>query len=131
MKKIKDALLSGCLCVCAVPANAGGSVSLDDVLEAIKDVPALVGEIRAELAKSDLQPGDVICSGDRHGNRWTYLGGARAAPYECEIGKRELIVEAERTYFDGRGKSLGSYDKANPKQARHFKETNFSWKWSP
>ncbi|MFZ2159636.1 MAG: hypothetical protein WAV72_26425 [Bradyrhizobium sp.] len=115
----------------AAPAFAGGSLGLDEVLKAVATAPKLVAEIQAELGKNNLGPGDVVCGGARHGNHWKYLGGGRAAPYECEIGKRTLEIEADRTYFDARGKSLGDLEKADPQRARTFREDNFRWSWTP
>jgi len=113
------------------PASAGGSLGLDDVLEAVKTVPKLVAEIRAELDKANVKVTDVTCVGSRHGNHWTQLGGARAAPYECEIGPRALKIEADRVYFDGRGKPLGDLKKVSSKRAKTFREDNFHWTWTP
>ncbi len=116
--------------IAAAPAQAGGSLGLDEVLVAVSKSPNLVAEIQAELDKNNLKAPDVICSGARHGNQWTYLGGGRAAPYDCDIGKRSITIEADRTYFDPRGKSLGNLDKADPKRAKTFREDNFRWKWT-
>ena len=116
--------------VFTAPTRAGGSLGLDEVLTAVAKAPKLVAEIRAELGKNSLKAADVICGGARHGNHWKYLGGGRAAPYECEIGKRSITIEADITYFDPRGKSLGNLDKADPKRAKTFKENNFRWSWA-
>jgi hypothetical protein len=118
------------LSLVATAARAGGSIPLTEVLDATRDSPALAREINDELAKSRLNAADVICSADRHGNQWRYLGGSRASPYECTIGERDLTIESSRTYFDGSGKSLGGLDKADPRRARKFIETNFRWEWS-
>jgi hypothetical protein len=113
------------------PASADGTLGLDEVLVAVNTAPRLVAEIQAELGKNNLRTGDVTCLGARHGNHWTYLGGGRAAPYQCEIGKRSLRIEADRVYFDARGKLLGDLDKAQPKRAKTFRESNFRWTWTP
>ena len=113
-----------------VPAQAGGSLGLDEVLVAVSKSPNLVAEIQAELGKNNLKAENVICSGARHGNQWTYLGGGRAAPYDCDIGKRSITIEADRVYFDAHGKSLGDVDKADPKRAKTFREDNFRWTWN-
>ena len=42
----------------------------------------------------------------------------------------ELEIEADRIYFDARGKSLGDLEKADPKRARTFRESNFKWTWT-
>jgi hypothetical protein len=116
--------------IAAAPAHAGGSLGLDEVLVAVSKSPNLVAEIQTELNKNNLKAPDVICSGARHGNQWTYLGGGRAAPYDCDIGKRSITIEADRVYFDARGKSLGDVDKADPKRAKTFREDNFRWTWN-
>ena len=119
--------LAGLIALAATPAWAGGSLGLDEVLKAVEKAPKLVAEIQLELGKNKLKPEDVTCIGARHGNHWTYLGGGRAAPYECEIGVRSLQIEADRVYFDSRGRLLGDLDKADPKRARTFREDNFRW----
>ncbi|KAB2912138.1 MAG: hypothetical protein F9K29_20440 [Hyphomicrobiaceae bacterium] len=123
------ALLSG------LPAHAEGSLGLDEVLEAVKSDPRLVAEIEAELKTVGLKAADVVCIGARHGNHWKHLGGGRAAPYECEIGKREIRIEADRIYFDDRGKPLGNLEQvANKRQfsrAVTFRESHFRWTWKP
>lgn len=113
------------------PARAEGTLGLDEVLVAVDRSPKLVQEIMAELVKNRLKPADVSCLGARHGNQWKYLGGGRAAPYSCDIGQRALSIEADRVYFDPNGKSLGNLDKADPKRAKTFQESNFRWTWTP
>ena len=111
-------------------AGAGGSLPLEEVLTAVAKAPKLVAEIQAELDKNSLKAAGVICGGARHGNIWKYLGGGRAAPYECEIGKRSITIEADRLYFDAKGKPLGNFEKADTKRAKTFKEDNFRWSWA-
>ena len=113
------------------PARAEGSLGLDEVITAVAKSPNLVAEIQAELAKNNLKAESVTCIAARHGNHWTYLGGGRAAPYECEIGKRAIKIDADRVYFDERGRLLGDLDKADPKHAKTFREDNFRWTWTP
>jgi len=117
--------------VFTAPACAGGSLPLEDVLTAVAKAPKLAAEIQAELDKNNLKVTDVICGAARYGNHWKYLGGGRSAPYECEIGKRSVTIEADQVYFDPKGKSLGNLDKADPKRAKTFKEDNFRWNWTP
>jgi len=114
-----------------VPARADGTLGLDEVIAAVAKAPKLVTEIEAELGNNNLKAEGVTCMGARHGNHWTYLGGGRAAPYQCEIGHRTLKIEADRVYFDRRGKPLGDLDEASPKRAKTFQESNFRWSWAP
>jgi hypothetical protein len=80
------------------PARADGTLGLDEVLTAVAKAPKLVVEIRAELDKDNLKAENVTCLGARHGNQWKYLGGGRAAPYRCDIGKRSIVIEADRLF---------------------------------
>jgi len=112
-------------------ARADGTLGLGEVLFAVDKAPKLVEEINAELSKNSLKSANVTCLGARHGNHWTYLGGARAAPYRCTIGPHVLRIEADRVYFGARGKLLGDLDHSSPKQAKTFQEDNFRWTWTP
>src|SRR4029078_245046 len=118
------------LIVLAAPAWAEGTLGLGEVVVAGVKAPKLVAEIQAELDRNGLKAADVTCIAARHGNHWKYLGGARAAPYNGEIGKRSIKIEPARVYFDARGKSLRDPDKADPKRAKTFKEDNFRWSWN-
>ena len=124
-------LLAAMMALGAIPAWAEGTLGLDEVLAAVGKAPKLVLEIQAELGNNNLKAENVSCLGARHGNQWKYLGGGRAAPYQCDIGRRSLNIEADRVYFDPRGKLLGDLDKADPKRAKTFQESNFRWIWTP
>jgi len=123
--------LVGALLALSTPAWAPGSLGLDEVLVAVKSQPQLVAEIARALKKEGLKAKAVICVGARHGNQWTYLGGSRAAPYTCTIGKRELTIEADRAYFDAQGRNLGDVEHASFSKAKTFRESNFRWSWKP
>ena len=110
-------------------AQGGGSLGLEDVLDAIQADPKLVAEIQNELKANGLKADSIVCTGFRHDNRWPQLSGARAAPYECDIGKRQIVIEADRMYFDIAKQPLGAMKTANPKRADSFKESNFRWTW--
>ena len=123
--------LVGLITISTASVQAEGTLGLSEVVIAVDKVPKLVSEINAELGKAQLKAEDVTCIGARHGNHWTFLGGARAAPYECRIGQRTLMIAAERIYLDARGGALGDLDTADPKQASSFRESNFRWTWTP
>lgn len=123
--------LAAAMALGAVPASAEGTLGLDEVLVAVGKAPKLVAEIQAELGNNNLKAENLTCIGARHGNHWKYLGGGRAAPYQCDIGRRSLNIEADRVYFDPRGKLLGDVDNADPKRAKTFQESNFRWTWTP
>jgi hypothetical protein len=122
--------LAGFVTLAAACAWADGTLGLDEVLTAVAKAPKLVAEIRAELDSINLKPGQVTCIGARHGNHWKYLGGSRAAPYQCKIGRRSLKIEADRVYFDARGKLVGDLE-SNVERAKSFRENNFRWSWTP
>jgi hypothetical protein len=130
-RRVGGLTLAAFIALAAAPAWAEGSLGLDEVMVAVDKSPNLVAEIQAELGRNNLKAVDLSCVGARHGNQWTYLGGGRAAPYDCDIGKRSLHIEADRIYFDASGKSLGDLEKASPKRAKTFVESNFRWTWTP
>jgi hypothetical protein len=117
------------------PASSEGSLGLGEVLEAVKTEPQLVSQIEVELRRRDLKVAGMVCIAAQHGNQWKLLGGGRAAPYECRIGDRTLRIDAERTYFDAQGHKLGQFGQAPEtwllNRAKHFRERNFRWTWSP
>jgi hypothetical protein len=115
--------------ICDTPVWADGSMGLGEVILTVRAAPKLVAEITDELTKNGLVAENVFCLGARHGRHWKYLGGIRAAPYYCKIGNRELSIEADRIYFDMRGRTIGNLDRASPEKAKIFRESNFHWKW--
>jgi len=124
-------VLAGSIAITATPARGDGTLELSEVLVAVEQAPRLVAEINTELGKVHQKPEEVTCIGALHGNHWTYLGGARSAPYECTIGRRTVKIEADRIYFDPSANVLGGLDKTDPKQAETFRESNFRWTWEP
>lgn len=126
--------LAALLLLWAAPARAEGSLALVEVLQAVRSNAKLATEIEVQVKKANLKVGDVTCIGGRHGNQWRHLGGGRAAPYECEIGDKQLKIEATRIYFDRRGKPLGELGKAPDRvlfeKAVSFREIDFRWQWS-
>jgi len=130
------AAIIGSLCVCRTgPAGAAGSLGLDEVLQAVRSEPKLVSEIEVELRKRDLKVPEIVCIAARHGNQWRFLGGGRAAPYECTIGDRTVTIEAERIYYDINGRKLGQLGQVPDKllfdRAKSFREIKFRWTWRP
>lgn len=111
------------------PGLAGGSVPLTEVLDVAKPYPNLVLQVRLQLVRANLKREQVTCSGRRFGNQWTKLGGARLAPYECQIGKQKLIVEAAQSYADVNGRKLKIADKDIMLKAATVKESSLKWKW--
>ena len=110
-------------------AQGGGSLGLDEVLDAVKSDPKLTAELQDEVKRNGLKADGLVCTGFRHGNQWTELSGTRAAPYECDIGDRRIVIQADRMYFDMAKRPLGDVKKASPKRADSFKELNFRWTW--
>jgi len=72
-----------------------------------QDTPDLLRQIDVELRRSYLKEGDVTCVASLLGDQWKSMSGGQCAPYQCRFGDRTLRIEAERTYFDARGKAPG------------------------
>jgi hypothetical protein len=113
-----------------VPARADGTLGLGEVLAAVHSPWQLAAEIKRELDTAGLAASQVVCLGARHGSHWTFLGGARAAPYRCRFGGRELTIEADRTYLDAAGRSIRDLDAAVREKATAFRESNVRWEWT-
>ena len=126
-------LIGAALTLWAGMARAEGSVGLGEILTAVRSAPRLVHEIEVELRRTDRKVGEVVCVAARHGNQWKFLGGGRAAPYECRIGDRTLKVDADRVYFDINGKRLGQLGSVSDNvlftRAKSFRESNIRWTW--
>jgi hypothetical protein len=113
----------------STPAHAPGSITLDEVMEQLKDNQKLIAAITAELKAQGLKAETVICVGARFGGNWTNLGGARAVPYDCEVGKRKLKIEGQIHLYDSAGKELNMDDPGAPEQAASYKQTDLTWAW--
>jgi hypothetical protein len=88
-------------------AQAGGSLSFEDVMAAVAGTPVaaeLEAIVKAENAKAD----ELICTGVRLGNQWTELGGARVMPFECPIGNRTVTIDGVVQFLDAKGKVIAT-----------------------
>jgi hypothetical protein len=82
---------AGLIALAIAPARADGTLGLGEVIAAVAKAPKLVTEIQGELGRSNLKAEGVTCMGARHGNHWTYLGGA-------------LSMRDRRPHADDRGR---------------------------
>ena len=110
------------------------SVPLSQIVKVGRDTPDLLRQIDVELRRNDLKEGNVSCVAAPLGGPSKPLGGGGGAPYQCQFGDRMLRIEADRTFFDGRGKRLGQTGEAPetmPERAKSFRENNLRWFWAP
>jgi hypothetical protein len=110
-------------------AWAPGSITLDEVIEQLQDQEKLTAEIFAELKAQNLKAEEVICVGSRFGGQWRNLGGARAVPYDCEIGKKKLAIEGTVHIYDDGGKELDMNEDASFEHAAEYRQADIAWKW--
>lgn len=113
----------------ATAAWAPGSITLDEVLDQLKDNEKLVGEINAELKAQNLSAENIICVGARFGGHWVELGGARSIPYECEIGKKRLNIDGTLRLYDQQGAEIDMSDEKAPDRAFDYKQSDLTWTW--
>jgi hypothetical protein len=118
-----------CIVIGSSAAWAPGSTTLDDVIEQLQEEQKLTAEILAELKTQNLKAEEVICVGSRFGGQWRNLGGARAVPYECEIGKKKLAIEGTVHIYDDAGKELDMNEDASFEQAAEYRQADITWKW--
>lgn len=119
----------GLIVIGSSAAWAPGSTTLDDVIEQLQDEQKLVAEILAELKTQNLKAEEVICVGSRFGGQWRNLGGARAVPYECEIGKKKLAIAGRVHIYDDAGKELDMNEDASFEHAAEYRQADITWKW--
>ena len=99
-------------------------------MDQLKDNEKLIAEIDAELQGSELKAESVICGGARFGGHWTELGGARAVPYECEIGTRKLNIDGTLHLYDANGAEIDMNDEKAPERAFDYKRRTSSGRGS-
>lgn len=136
----RRAAKSGCIAVIfaaafivlvgAVPAIAGGSVALDEIMPILARSSKLEEEVKAELLAQNQSSADVSCSAVRLGRQWDGLGGARVGPYECDFRTRRLTVKTRATFFDINGISISGSDAALAKRAKNIVESEPVWEWT-
>lgn len=117
------------LAIGATSAWAPGTISLEDVMDQLKEQTKLTGEIAAELKAQGLKAESIICVGSRFGGHWTELGGARSVPYECDIGKKKLKIDGTVHLYDERGNEIDMNDEKAPERAFDYKQTDLTWTW--
>ena len=110
-------------------AQGGGTASLEDVIEQLQDNQTLISEILAELRTQNLRAEDVGCIGYRLSGQWRNLGGARAVPYECEVGKRKLNIEGTVHVYDDNGTELDRNDEKSFERGTEIRQADITWKW--
>jgi len=108
----------------------GGTLFLDDIAPLIKKSPQLHGEVAAALAKLNRKAEDIVCSGMRFPGTWKELGGARVAPYSCEIGDQSLEIRARVRVTRGKGKVYETITPDAMKNADTVNEDNPTWTWA-
>ena len=113
----------------ATGAQAEGSLPLTDVMSRLKSYPNLVMQVRLQLVRAGKKRDEVTCIGQRFGSHWVKLGGARALPYECPIGKRTLLIKGTLVYEDASGRRLKDNDPDLPRKAARVRETRVTWTW--
>jgi len=123
-------LLIAAAALLALPAaHAGGSITLAEVIEQLSDDNKLMNAIFDELYAQKIRAEDVICTGARFGGHWRMLGGGRAVPFECQIGKRKLTIEGTVHLFDDEGKELSIDDDGAPDRAVEYNQRDLKWSW--
>ncbi|MCZ7595488.1 MAG: hypothetical protein M5U16_11740 [Hyphomicrobium sp.] len=110
-------------------ADGGGSITLEEVIDQLQDNQALVNEVLAELKVQKLKAEELNCVGFRFGGYWLNLGGARAVPYECEIGNKKLNIDGTVHVYDDDGTELDRTDKKSFERATEYRQADITWRW--
>lgn len=86
--------------------------------------PKLMKEIRASLEASQTKLSDMRCDGVRLGRHFVHLGGARIAPYSCDVGRAKPELDGEVEFYDDHGN-----EDAAPEAAMYVFEHSPSLNW--
>ncbi len=129
MRSLLATLACSLLGIGSAIAQGGGTATLEDVLEQLQDNQMLISEILAELRTQNLRAEDVGCIGYRLSGHWRNLGGARAVPYECEVGKRKLNIEGTVHVYDDNGTELDRNDEKSFERGTEIRQADITWKW--
>ena len=107
----------------------GGTITLDELMDQLQDNQTLISEIFTQLKAQQLKAESIICVGYRFSGQWLNLGGARAVPYECEVGKRKLNIEGSVHVYDDAGTELDLKDEKSFERATEYGQADLTWKW--
>ena len=112
-------------------AHGEGSIGFDEVMKFAVRSQKLVKEIRNAIEEQHVKRTDIQCGAARFGNQWVNLGGDRAPPFNCQIGKRSLTINGEILFFDARGRRIrrGMDDPDVFGNAHSFRLKKPTWKW--
>ncbi|MGD9671229.1 MAG: hypothetical protein AB7U75_19645 [Hyphomicrobiaceae bacterium] len=110
-------------------ARAGGSISLGDAMHNFDAPPALVEELEKAVREAKVTRDDVICGATRFGRHWTKLGGGRASPYECTIGKKTLVITGRHEFRDASGRVLAPDSPGLNANAASVRDVDITWEW--
>src|SRR5689334_1808951 len=69
-----------------------GSIGFDEVMKFAAHNPTLVKDIQTAIRHQHVKRSNILCGGARFGNQWTNLGGERAPPFTCRVGKLLLTI---------------------------------------
>lgn len=131
-------LILTALLLAATPALAfdstkldqGGSLPLSDMKALIDQAPKLRQEVDRMLTEKHKTMDEITCGGMRFSNAWKELGGARAAPYDCDFKGKWLHVEARVRLFARNGHEYKTISRAAMRNTVRFTETHPTWQWS-
>jgi hypothetical protein len=117
--------------ICITSARAEGSIGFDEVMQFAAQSQKLVTEIKRSIQEQHVKRADIRCGAARFGNQWTNLGGDRAPPFNCQIGKRFLTINGEIHFFDVSGRRIPR-GMENPdvfSKAHSFQVKRPTWSW--
>ena len=111
-------------------AQAGGSISLDELMDHLKDNDKLIAEINAELQAQKLE------ADERHlrrrsrsaatGRSWA---GRARSPTSARSAPASSTSTARCTSMTTKGAEVDDKDEKAPERATDYKETDLKWTW--
>jgi len=114
-----------------LPAVAGATLGLEEVLEVVKSELDLVRQIEVEVRRHDLKRAVILCIAALHGEQWRLLR-LGAAPRPTIAASAPCASMPTAPISMGKDTSFRQGPGQSPLQrAKYFREGNFRWTWNP
>jgi hypothetical protein len=109
----------------------GASLSLSSIRHLIDQSARLKNEVNSALLSAGKLDDEISCTGMEFSGQWNNLAGMRVAPYTCDLGTKQLSIDATVTIKGPNGTVYDLITPAAIENADAVTETRPVWRWLP
>ena len=102
---------------------------LSSIRHLIDQSARLKNEVNSTLLSIGKLDDEINCTGMEFSGQWTNLAGTRVAPYRCDLGTKQLSIDATVTIKDANSTIYDSVTPAAIENADTVAETRPVWRW--